>query len=137
MTLLVFAVGIDVLGNFFGLYGQHFFLWDFDEYTHFLGSASAFIPTFWLLTITTRKFGHNLPLGLLAFFAVNLTFSFCAYYEILELWDEQYFGGKRLWSPQDSAQDLECDLAGIISAALASVAVVKYHLKWKAMPQLG
>lgn len=137
MAFLIFAVAIDVLGNFFGLYGKHFFLWDYDEYTHFLGSASAFVPTFWLLTTTTRKFGHNLPLSLLAFFAANLTFSFCAYYEVLELWDEQYFGGRRLWSNQDSAQDLECGLAGIVSAALATVAVVKYRLKWKAATQLS
>ena len=50
-----------------------------------------------------------------------VTFSFAAYYEILELWDEKFYGDfTRLWTPQDSANDLQFNLAGIIIAALLS-----------------
>ncbi|HEY7547593.1 MAG TPA: hypothetical protein VID27_22035, partial [Blastocatellia bacterium] len=61
----------------------------------------------------------------LAFLSVTITFSFTAYYEILELWDEKFFGGKRLWSPTDSANDLQFGLAGIVLAALITATVFK------------
>lgn len=119
------AVGVDVLGNYFQLYGSQFGPVQYDEFSHLTGSAFALVPTMWLLRATTRRFGHRLPLDLLAFLSVTITFSFCAYYEILELWDEQFFGGKRLWTPIDSANDLQYDLLGIIAAALLSSLVYK------------
>jgi uncharacterized membrane protein YjdF len=119
------AVAVDVMGNFFQLYGREFGPVEYDEFSHFLGSGLSLPPAMWLLRATTRRFGVKLPLDLLAFLSVTITFSFCSYYEILELWDEVYFGGKRLWTPIDSANDLQWDLAGIIVAAFISVAVFK------------
>src|SRR5688572_3068396 len=46
---LATAVAIDVLGNFFQLYGRKFGPVQFDEFSHFLGSAASLPPTMWLL----------------------------------------------------------------------------------------
>ncbi|HEV7902258.1 MAG TPA: hypothetical protein VGO96_00350 [Pyrinomonadaceae bacterium] len=43
-------------------------------------------------------------------------------YEIIELWDELYFGGQPIWSKHDAPNDLQWDFAGIlIGAGLAYV----------------
>jgi len=57
---------------------------------------------------------------------VTITFSFAAYYEILELWDEKFFGGRRIWTLQDTSLDLQNDLFGIVIAALICAAVYKF-----------
>ncbi|MEW6737183.1 MAG: hypothetical protein AB1489_38215 [Acidobacteriota bacterium] len=125
VCFLAVAVAVDVIGNFFGLYGLEFGPLQYDEFSHCLGAGLSLPPTLWLLRATTRRLGYKLPLDLLCFLSVSITFSFCAYYEILELWDEQYFNGKRLWTPQDSANDLQWDLTGIIVAVLISALVFK------------
>ncbi|HET9532079.1 MAG TPA: hypothetical protein VFQ92_17095 [Blastocatellia bacterium] len=120
------AVAVDVVGNYQQLYGLKFGPVKFDEFSHFITSAFSLVPTMWLLRATTRRFGLILPLNLLAFFSVCITFSFAAYYEILELWDEKFYGDfTRLWTPQDSANDLQFNLAGIIVAALLSALYYK------------
>jgi hypothetical protein len=120
------AVGVDVVGNYLHLYGEQFGPVQFDEFSHFLGSGLSLPPAMWLLRATTRRFGVRLPLMLLSFVSVTITFSFCAYYEILELWDEMFFGGKRLWTPTDSANDLQWDLLGIVVAALLTSQVFRF-----------
>lgn len=118
---LATAIGIDVLGNFFQLYNHPFGpLRDYDEFTHFFGSGFSLIPVMWLLRATTRRMGFRLPQAMLAFFSATITFGFCAWYEILELWDELFYGGKRIWSEQDTANDLQFNLAGIVIFALLS-----------------
>ena len=126
MFCLASAVAVDVLGNVLKFYGKEFAGIQYDEFSHFLGAGLSAVATFWLLRATTRRFGHNLSLDFLAFLSASITFSFCAYYEILELWDERFWGDfQRLWSPQDSANDLQCDLAGIVLAALITAFVFK------------
>jgi hypothetical protein len=132
MFCLAAAVAVDVMGNLFHLYGNHYLGLEYDEFSHFVGSGFSLVPTFWLLRTTTRRFGYYLSLDFLAFLSTAITFSFCAYYEILELWDEKFWGDfQRLWTPQDSANDLQWDLAGIILAALITTFVVKL-LDWSA-----
>ena len=120
LACLAAAVGIDVLGNFFQLYNKPFGpLSDFDEFAHFFGSGFALIPVMWLLRATTRRIGIRLPQGMHGFFSVTVAFSFCAWYEILELWDELFYGDfQRIWSLHDTANDLQYDLAGIVAFAL-------------------
>ena len=126
MVCLGAAVAVDVLGNVLKFYGREFAGVQYDEFSHFLGSGLSLVAAFWLLRATTRRFGHKLSLDFLAFLSACITFSFCAYYEILELWDERFWGDfQRLWSPQDSANDLQCDLAGIVVAALITALVFK------------
>lgn len=116
---LATAIGIDVLGNRFQLYGKPFGpLRDYDEFTHFFGSGFSLIPVMWLLRATTRRMGFRLPQAMIGFFSATITFSFCAWYEILELWDELFYGGKRIWSEQDTANDLQFNLMGIVIFAL-------------------
>ena len=129
------AVAVDVLGNYFHLYGNDFGPVQFDEFSHFLGSGLSLPPAMWLLRATTRRFGLRLPLMLLAFLSVAVTFAFCAYYEILELWDERFFGGKRLWTPTDSANDLQFGLAGIVLAALLTALVFKLQDRYAELEQ--
>lgn len=122
------AVAVDVLGNVLHFYGHEFAGIQYDEISHFAGSGLSLVAAFWLLRATTRRFGHKLPLDFLAFLSSTITFSFCAYYEILELWDELFWGDfQRLWTPRDSANDLQCDLAGIVLAAIMTAAVFKWR----------
>jgi hypothetical protein len=126
---LAAAVATDVLGNLFQLYGDQPWIGPiyFDEFSHFVGSGFSLVPAFWLLRATTKRMGIKLPLDTSAFFAVTITFSLCAYYEILELWDEKFFTAPnwRLHSPQDSPNDLQWDLAGIVTAALITTLIFK------------
>lgn len=69
--------------------------------------------------------GYRLPLKLTAFFAGMTVFSLSAAYEIIELWDELYFGGKRIWGPYDTATDLQWDLCGIIVGTLFSCIMLR------------
>jgi uncharacterized membrane protein YjdF len=117
---------MDEAGNPIIIYARQPWLIQYDEIAHLLGSGFSLPPTMWLLMATTRRMGYRLPLDLLAFLSVAVTFSFCSYYEILELWDEKFYGDfQRLWTPQDSANDLQWDLAGIVAAALISAVVFK------------
>jgi uncharacterized membrane protein YjdF len=122
---LASAVAVDVIGNYFQLYGHEFGPVQYDEFSHFVTAGLSLPPAMWLLRSTTRRFGLIIPLNLLAFLSVTIAFSFTAYYEILELWDEKFFGGKRLWTPTDSANDLQFGLAGIVLAALITATVFK------------
>ncbi|HZS46192.1 MAG TPA: hypothetical protein VFC63_14045 [Blastocatellia bacterium] len=136
VLFLAGAVSVDVFGNYFHLYGKdvgpNIVLWGvqispqpFDHYSHFAGAGLSLPATMWLLRSGTRKLGHKLPLNLIAFLSVTITFSFAAYYEILELWDEKFFGGRRIWTLQDTSLDLQNDLIGIVVAALICAAVYK------------
>jgi uncharacterized membrane protein YjdF len=123
------AVAIDVVGNFFQFYNHPFGpLPDYDIFAHFLGSGFSLIPVMWLLRATTRRMGVRLPQNMVGFFATTVTFSLCAWYEILELWDELFWGdNERIHGSHDTASDLQFDLAGIVLFAL--VASLVYVLK--------
>lgn len=129
IACLAIAIGLDVIGNLFQLYGHPFGpLPDYDIFTHFLGSGFSLVPVMWLLRATTRRMGVRLPQGMVGFFATTVTFSLCAWYEILELWDELFWGdNERIHGSHDTASDLQFDLAGIVCFAL--VASLIYILK--------
>jgi hypothetical protein len=60
------------------------------------------------------------------FLSVTIAFSFCAYYEILELWDELFWGDfERIHGSHDTPNDLMWDLGGIIVAALLATQIFK------------
>lgn len=126
LLFLVLAVSEDVFGNFFHLYGKNVGPFAYDEITHFFGSGLALPPTMWLLRATTRRMGIRLPGNLLAFLSVTVAYAFSAYYEVLELWDEKFFGGKRLWTPTDSANDLQFGLLAIVIFAIGTHLVFKW-----------
>jgi uncharacterized membrane protein YjdF len=65
-----------------------------------------------------------LPLKLTAVMAAGMVFCLSAIYEMIELWDELYFGGKRIWGPYDTATDLQWDLCGIIIGTIFATIVL-------------
>jgi uncharacterized membrane protein YjdF len=136
VLFLAGAVAVDVFGNYFHLYqrevgplivlfGTQISPMPYDHIAHFAGAGLSLPATMWLLRTGTRRLGHKLPLNLIAFLSVTITFSFAAYYEVLELWDEKFFNGKRIWTLQDTSLDLQNDLIGIVVSALISAAVFK------------
>ncbi len=123
-ALLFVAMEVDLLGNFFHMYGRPFGPVQYDEFSHMMTSALT-VPIFvWLLRGFILRFDHRLPLGLVATLAVAISFSGAALYEIIELWDEKYFGGKRIWGPYDTPNDLQWDLLGKIAGAVIMVLVL-------------
>jgi uncharacterized membrane protein YjdF len=127
LLFLVFAaLQVDALGNFFSMYGRAVLgSIMYDEFAHLAVQALTTPLIVWLLSETLRRFGHPLPLGLSIFFAVAVFFSLSAFYEIIELWDELYFGGQRIWSKHDAPNDLQWDFAGILIGALLAYLILR------------
>ena len=114
---LAAAVAVDILGNKLGLYGNPFGpLRDYDEFAHFAGSGFSAVAAFWLLRAATRRMGFKLSNVLLGFISTSVAFTYCGWYEILELWDE-YFWSKyeRIHWWYDTANDLFYDFLGVIA----------------------
>lgn len=131
LALVLGAVEVDALGNYFRMYGRHFGPVMYDEFSHMAVQALTAPIIVWLLREGIVRFGYRLPLGLVTVFAVTVLFSLSAFYEIIELWDELYFRGQRIWSPHDAPNDLQWDLAGIIVGALIAYAILR-----RSAPQL-
>ncbi|HYG09712.1 MAG TPA: hypothetical protein VD835_07040 [Pyrinomonadaceae bacterium] len=127
LLLLVFAaLQVDALGNFFSMYGRAVFgSVMYDEFAHLAVQTLTMPLIVWLLSEVLRRFGQPLPLGLSIFFSVAVFFSLSAFYEIIELWDELYFGGQRIWSKHDAPNDLQWDFAGILIGALLAYVILR------------
>lgn len=118
---LFLAVQVDLLGNHFHMYGREFGPVQYDEFAHMSGSALS-VPAFiWALQEIMRRRGISLTRPWIGVLAVSISFSIAAIYEIIELWDELYFGGRRIWSPHDCPNDLQWDLGGKILGALLTL----------------
>jgi uncharacterized membrane protein YjdF len=139
IACLGIAILLDVIGNYYQFYGHPFGpLPEYDDFTHFWGSGLSFIPVLWLLRATTRRMGFRLPQGMLSFFASTITFSLCAWYEILELWDEVFWQHEmRIHGSHDTPNDLQVDLAGIVLFALIVSAFYIWKDKRKARLELA
>ena len=114
---LAAAVAVDILGNKLGLYGNPFGpLRDYDEFAHFAGSGFSAVAALWLLRAATRRMGFRLSNSLLGFISTSVAFTYCGWYEILELWDE-YFWSKfeRIHWWYDTPNDLFYDFLGVIA----------------------
>src|SRR5678816_3413760 len=114
LGLVFLALQVDALGNFFRMYGRQFGPMQYDEFAHMMVQVLVSPIIVWLTGRVLQQLGLRLPLKLTAFFAATIVFSLSAIYEIIELWDEIYFGGHRIWGPYDTATDLQWDLCGII-----------------------
>jgi uncharacterized membrane protein YjdF len=112
------AVALDVIGNRFGLFSLKFGILPYDVIAHFAGSGLCLMAIMWLILAIFKRFDYKMPFGMAAFFSVVTTFSLASFYEITELWDEQLFGGHRIWSTHDTSHDLMSDLAGAILMAI-------------------
>jgi hypothetical protein len=129
---LAAAVAVDILGNKLGLYGHPFGpLRDYDEFAHFAGSGFSAVAAFWLIRAGTRRLGVKVSGGLLAFLATSVAFTYCGWYEILELWDEYFWSHfERIHWWDDTPNDLFYDFLGVIAfiAAAALFFAVKERL---------
>ena len=120
LVTVFLALQVDALGNFFGMYGRQFGPMQYDEFAHMAVQVLVTPTIVWLVARTLEKSGYKLPLKLTAFFAATIVFGLSAAYEIIELWDERYFGGQRIWGKYDTATDLQWDLCGILLGTLLS-----------------
>ena len=125
LTLVLAAVEVDALGNYFHMYGGQFGPLHYDEFAHMTIQVLVTPLIVWLLGAALEKFGQRLSLGFTTFFAGLTIFSLSAFYEIIELWDELYFGGHRIWSLQDTANDLQFDLGGIVMGAVLAYLLLR------------
>ena len=106
------------------MYGQRFGPIQYDEFSHMAVQVLITPIIIWLVRRGLERFG-NVSLSVATVFAVALMFSLAACYEIIELWDEVYFGGQRIWSKYDTANDLQWDLCGILVGTLLAVPLLK------------
>ena len=125
LGLVFAALQVDALGNFFHMYGRQFGPMQYDEFAHMMVQVLVSPIIVWLTGRVLQQRGLRLPLKLTAFFAATIVFSLSAIYEIIELWDEIYFGGRRIWGPYDTATDLQWDLCGIIVGTLFSCIMLR------------
>lgn len=119
---LAAAVAVDILGNKLGLYGNPFGpLRDYDEFAHFAGSGFSAIAAYWLLRSGINRMGYAMSERLLAFLSTTVAFTYCGWYEILELWDELFYGDfTRIHTWDDTANDLFYDFLGVIIFIMAA-----------------
>jgi uncharacterized membrane protein YjdF len=125
LGLVFLALQVDALGNFFRMYGRQFGPMQYDAFAHLTVQVLVSPAIVWVVMRLLQQYGYRLPLTLAAFFAATTVFSLSAAYEIIELWDEIYFGGKRIWGPYDTATDLQWDLCGIIVGTLFSCIMLR------------
>ena len=125
LGLVFLALQVDALGNFFRMYGRQFGPMQYDEFAHMTVQVLLSPIIVWLVSNVLQRNGYRLPTKLTAFFAATIVFSLSAIYEIIELWDEIYFGGHRIWGPYDTATDLQWDLCGIIVGTLFSCIMLR------------
>ena len=125
LALVFFALQVDALGNYFRMYGRQFGPMQYDEFSHMMVQVLVSPIIVWLTGRVLQQLGYCLPLKLTAFFAATIVFSLSAIYEMIELWDEVYFGGQRIWGKYDTATDLQWDLCGIIVGTLFSCIMLR------------
>ena len=123
LAFVFLALQVDALGNYFRMYGTQFGPMQYDEFSHMTVQVLISPLIVWLIHQLLKR--YRLPFALNAIFAGMIVFSLSAAYEIIELWDEIYFGGKRIWGPYDTATDLQWDLCGLIVGTLFSCIMLR------------
>lgn len=126
IALVFAALQVDALGNYFRMYGNKFGPMQYDEFSHMAVQVLVTPIIIWLVRRAMERIGHKVSLGIAALFAITLMFSISAGYEIIELWDEVYFGGQRIWSKYDTANDLQWDLCGILIGTVVALPLLRF-----------
>ncbi len=137
LVLVLGAIQVDALGNYFQMYGRAFGPVQYDEFSHFLVQVLLAPIVVWMMQKGLAHFGYQLPLGLVTFFAVTTIFSCSAFYEVIELWDALYVHpGERIHGPFDAPNDLQWNLLGILVGTLLNYAALKLGTR-SAQPDAG
>ena len=126
------AVEIDAFGNLLNLYQTMKEPVPYDVLAHFLIPMVSAPVIIWLFATGIERFHYVLPLGVIAFFSVTINFFISGFYEVVELWDELFFHGKRIWTLHDTSNDLQWGLLGGIVGALLTYAVYKWRSRHSA-----
>ena len=119
------AVEIDTVGNHFRWYQKIPWPVPYDVFAHLVIPTLLAPALFWLIRSWFEGMRYVVPLSVITFITISVNFSLAAFYEITELWDELYFGGKRIWSVYDTPRDLQWDLIGAIAGSLATFLILK------------
>jgi len=129
LLFLVYAsVALDGLGNLFDFYNTKYRYFQYDEFTHTAIPALTAPVVVWLLNEGLKRFGYRLPLWIVTFFAITTMFTISGFYEVIELWDDKYMWpqpGMRIHGPYDTANDLQCDLLGMIIGGVIAYLVLR------------
>lgn len=126
ILLFVFlSVQVDALGNYLSLYKNMKEPLPYDVFAHFTIPMLSAPVIIWLFATGIEKFGYDLPLGVISFFSVTINFFFSGFYEVVELWDELFFHGQRIWTLHDTSNDLQWGLLGSIVGALLTYAFLR------------
>ncbi|MGH9845673.1 MAG: hypothetical protein ACREEM_43750 [Blastocatellia bacterium] len=126
LLLIYLSVALDGLGNLFDLFNTKFRYVQYDEFTHTVTPALTLPLVVWLLRTGLDHFGYRLPLGLVVFFATTTVFMLSGFYEVIELWDDKYLHPTmRIHGPYDTANDLQCDLIGMILGGVLAYVVLR------------
>ncbi len=119
LLILVFlALQVDALGNYFHLYRPDVKPIRYDEFAHLIVQALIMPMIIWIAQRLFQAAKIRAPFTLVASFAATSMFSLSAFYEVVELWDDRYFGGHRIWSLLDTSEDLQWDLCGVLLGTL-------------------
>ena len=118
LALVFVALQVDAMGNYFHWYRPDVKPIRYDEFAHLVVPTLIMPMIVWVALRLFDVADVRAPLGLVATFAATLMLSLAAFYEILELWDDKYFGGHRIWSVFDTSEDLQWDFAGIVLGTL-------------------
>lgn len=130
ILLLAFAaVQVDTIGNHFRWYQKIPWPVPYDVFAHCIIPALLAPALVWLIHAWFEKMEYKVPLSVSTFVAITTSFSLSAFYEITELWDELYFGGKRIWSAYDTPRDLQWDLIGTLIGAMLTFFILKFTAK--------
>jgi uncharacterized membrane protein YjdF len=128
LLLLWLSIVLDWLGNILNLYNRKFAWVQYDEFTHTAVPFLVAPAMVWLLNAGIKRFNYRLPLELVTLFAVTTMFTLAGFYEVLELWDDKYMHpspGSRIHGSYDTANDLQCDLLGMIAGGLLAYVWLK------------
>ncbi len=120
------AVEIDTVGNHFRWYQKLPWPVPYDVFAHLLIPTLLAPALFWLIRSWFERMSYFVPLSVITFIATNVNFSLSGFYEITELWDELYFGGKRIWGIYDTSRDLQWDLIGALLGSIATFLFLKF-----------
>lgn len=125
VLLLAFAaVEVDTVGNYFRWYQKLPWPVPYDVFAHLVIPVMLSPALIWLIRAWFETSGVVVPLSVVVFIAVCVNFRLSGFYEISEMWDELYFGGKRIWSMYDTPRDLQWDLTSAICGSLLTFAAI-------------
>ena len=124
------AVEVDTVGNHFRWYQRIPWPIPYDVFAHLVIPVLLSPALIWLIRAWFEKSSYAVPLSVVVFIATCVNFSLSGFYEITEMWDELYFGGKRIWSIYDTSRDLQWDLTGAIFGSLLTFAAIKLRSKF-------